>query len=368
MEELTGISVEDAIRLITVAPPQDAILLVGPPGFGKSACPRIAAQIMKARYWPMYAGTKEAVELQGLPHLSRRGGRLYGDWAPFQGMFPLKDEDHSGPIIINLDDIGHAAPSVVKAAVRCVYGDGDKRYMGNHELYSDIRIVGTSNLHTHRAGAHRFETYVTNRITQVSVLPDALQWCTWALEHGVNPLVASFVRWKRTVTDFTPEKDAFMSPRSLEKLGRFVDSLAASNTNGSILRAVTLGTIGPEAGSEFLAYHALAADLPDMDDFFAGKKIKIPTRPEVQYMFVSTVVQAAGEKDIPLVTKLIGDMTEKGGAGGFEVAAFLTFECLKGSAKKLRGVATQQGLYKWLQEYGKYLPALLGIAALGGLW
>ena len=345
------ISIAEAKSLIKAAPPEDAILLTGPPGFGKSSAVAQAAAESDWHYWPIYAATLEAVELRGLPHLNNSKA----EWAAFRGVLPLADEPHEGVIAINIDDAGQSAPSVLKAIVRTVYGDGTERKCGTHALYPNVRIYGTSNLHTHRAGAHRFETYVTNRVTTVEIAPDPAQWATWALEHGVNPIVVGYVQWSKTITDFAPEKDAFMSPRSLEKLGRFVDSLGAAGINGSILREVTMGTIGAEAGSQFLAYHALSAKLPDMDKLLAGDAVKLPTRPEVQYMLVSTIVRVAEEKHVPVVAGLINKLTETGGTG-FEVAAFLTLECVKGSATKLRGVRTRPELYRWLSTYGRYLP------------
>lgn len=348
-----GLSINDAIRLIKIAPADAIIGLVGPPGFGKSAAPRIAAEQMKWQYVCRYLALMEAVEINGLPFLDNETGD--GRWAPFRGLFPLDRDKLDGTILLCLDDLGQASPSVTKAGVRVAYGDGIERMVGMHSLYPNTRIVFTSNLHTHRAGAHRFESYVGNRVTVVEIEPDAREWCTWAIGAGVHPSVVGYVSWSKQITDFDPAKDAFMSPRSLEKLGRFISALESNGVNGGTLRAVTYGTIGEQAGSQFLAYHALANKLPDMDAVLAGESVKLPTQPEVQYMFVTSFIQAAKEKHVPVAAKLIQQLTEAG-ATGFEVAAFLTFECLKGSAEHLRGVRTQPALYKWLSDYGKYLP------------
>lgn len=347
-----GISIAQAIELCKNAPRDRAILLTGAPGFGKSSAIVQASHEAGWRYWPLYLATKEAVELQGLPHLDGERGK----WAAFDGVLPLASDSFTGTIAVNIDDAGQAAPSVLKAAIRAVYGDGERRFMGNHELYHDIRIFGTTNLAQHRAGAHRFETYVANRVTTVEVEPDAMEWCRWAQAHSIEPSVIGFVLFTKQVTDFDPAKDAFMSPRSLASLSEFVQSLGSAGINGAVLQAVANGTIGEQAGTQFTAFHALAADLPDMDAVLRGDKVKLPTRPEVQYMFISSFIRAARETHVPIAASLIQRMTEEGSATGFEVAAFLTFEALKGSADKLRGIRTQPALYKWLAEYGRYLP------------
>jgi len=349
---LTIAQLKEAGRL---APPDAIVIASGPPGYGKSSAWWQLAQELDETYWPLYLATKEAVEMNGLPRVFEKDGRFYGEWAPFAGVFPLACETYPKRIRINLDDIGQATPSVVKAAIRCVYGDGSKRLMGAHELYPDIRICGTTNLHTHRAGAGRFETYAANRVTFLEVEPDWHEVFSCLLGRNAHPSVTGFIGWTKTVTDFAADKDAFMSPRSLENLSKWRNAFASASVNGDLLRAAAVGTIGPEKGTEYLAYDALSSDLPDMDAVLEGKRVKLPTRPEVQYMFVSTLVRAATAEHVPVIAPLITQLTEAG-ATGFEVAAFLTFECLKGSAVKLRGLNKQPALYKWLSEYGKYLP------------
>jgi hypothetical protein len=354
-----GISIQEAVRLTCIAPPDAILGFVGPPGFGKSSIPALAAKQMGWSYICRYLALMEAVEINGLPHLIESNGQMSGRWAPFKDLFPLADDMVAGveygTVLLCLDDLGQATPSVTKAGVRVAYGDGIDRMVGMHKLFPNTRICFTSNLHTHRAGAHRFESYVGNRVTVVEIEPDAREWATWAIAAGVHPSVIGYVSWSKQITDFDPAKDAFMSPRSLEKLGRFITALDANSVNGATLRAVTYGTIGEQAGSQFLAYHALADKLPDMDAVLRGDKIALPTKPEVQYMFVTSFIQAAKKEHVPVAARLINELTDAG-ATGFEVAAFLTFECLKGSGEHLRGIRTQPALYKWLSEFGKYLP------------
>ena len=352
----TGISFGQAVTLCLHAPADDPIILVGPPGVGKSHVPQAVALALKASYWPLYLGVLEAVEINGLPHLYEKDGRKYGAWGPFSGLLPLQGEGREGHIVINPDDIGQASPSVAKAAIRSFYGDGLRRMVGAHELYHDVRIIGTSNLHTHRAGAHRFETWVTGRCNIVRVVADPLEWVQWAVGAGVHPSLTSWVQFTKQVTDFAPDRDQFMSPRSLTKLSGYLYNLEKDGTNGAVMRACVYGKIGETAGSAFEAWYKFREELPDMDAILEGRKVKLPTKPEVQYMFVTTLLQAAKEEHVPIVGRLISDLTEAG-ATGFEVAAFLTYECLKGAGgEKLRGIRTQSSLYKWLSEYGKYLP------------
>jgi hypothetical protein len=349
------LSVEESIDLLCASPEDSILGFIGPPGFGKSSIPQQAAKRLNQAYRCLYLALMEVVEINGVPHLVNKStGEVVGKWAPFDNLFPLAHEEHP-KTILNLDDLGQATPGVTKGGIRIAYGDGLDRMVGQHKLHPNVRVCFTANSHLHRSGAHRLEAYVQNRCCLIHVEPNPLEWVTWYLAHNGNPRIAGWIRFTKTVTDFAPEKDAFMSPRSLVKLGEMLDALAAAGVNGRIHRAVAYGIIGEQAGSGFLAYDALSDGLPDMDAVLRGDKVKLPERAEVQYMFAAAVLQATKEKHVPLVAQLITDMTKVGGTG-FEVAAFLTFEALKGGASHLRAIRTQTSLYKWLGEYGKYLP------------
>ncbi len=353
---MTTISVQQAIEVIKAAPNDIVIGLVGPPGVGKDAAFIQAAQQQGWEYWNRYVAVMEIVEINGCPTVNRETERAA--WAPFDGVFPLaRDADRYGgkTIQVVLSDIGQAAPAVQKAVVRAGYGDGHTRAVGVHPLYQKTRIGFTSNLHTHRAGAHRFESYFSNRVTVLEIQPDPLEWVHWYLENDGHPLVAAFVRWTKEVTDFKPEKDSFMSPRSLVRLGEWLKACQTAEIKDAAVQAIVYGTIGPEAGSKFQAYAALATELPDMDAVLAGHKVQLPTRPEVQYMFATTLLTAARPEHAPIVARIILELTD-GAGSGLEVAAFITMEAIKGAATNLRGLASQPELYEWISKYGRYLP------------
>jgi transcriptional regulator of aromatic amino acid metabolism len=152
-----SLTFEQCVELCLHVPPNEPVIIVGPPGIGKSHVPQEVARRLNAKYWAVYLATLEVVEANGLPHLARKDGKLYGAWANFRGLLPLEGEGHDGPIVLNPDDFGQANPGVAKAFIRAFYGDGTRRMIGQSELYHDVRIIGTSNLHTHRAGAHRLK-------------------------------------------------------------------------------------------------------------------------------------------------------------------------------------------------------------------
>ncbi len=78
----------------------------------------------------------------------------------------------------------------------------------------------------------------------------------WASAHDINPSVVAFVSRTKQVMDFAPEKDVFMSPRSLETLGRLIDAFGKAKVDDATLRAAVLGTIGEQAGTKFIAHNS----------------------------------------------------------------------------------------------------------------
>ena len=85
-----SISLKQAEDIIVFGPEQDCIVLVSPPGTGKSSAAVRAAQRMSAVYLPVYAATMEAIDARGLPMPvdAPKGGKLVGWAAPSHGSWP----------------------------------------------------------------------------------------------------------------------------------------------------------------------------------------------------------------------------------------------------------------------------------------
>jgi len=378
------ISLKQAEQVLLAAPEQDCVILSSAPGTGKSSIGARAAAIMGAQYWPVYAATYEAVDARGLPYVYDSNSHKNVGWAaPACLPLALDAEKYDGrTVLVNLDDLFQAPPPVQRAFVRCIYGDGQVRHIGDFPLYEHLRFIGTGNREQDRAGVYRPETYVNDRITYVEVEPDVDEWVAGAIagfphgepdqsyaqlrskinqavKLGIPDSLVAYVKWSKQCYSFSTEQRSFLSPRSLERLGRFMRAFEAAGVNGAMLAEVATGTIGEAEAVKFMAFHKLREELPDTDAILRGEDVKLPAKTEVLYILVTAVVRAARAQHVAALAKLLKRLaevqTENGGHVGVEVSAYLLGECLHGScSKEVYAIRNQPDVIKWLSKNFQY--------------
>ena len=283
------ISLKRAEDILVHAPEQDCVVLVSPPGTGKSSIVVRAARRMGAMYMPVYAATMEAVDARGLPMPIEgpKGQKMVGWAAP--SFLPLEMElsKYQGQtVLVNFDDWFQAPPPVLRATVRSIYGDGGERKIGDFPVFKGARFVATGNREQDRAGVYRPETYVNDRITYIEVEPDVDDWVSGAIggfsqpeadeaypetrkrinagvAKGIPDVLVAYVKWCKQVYDFSTEARSFLSPRSIERLGRFIRAFEAAQLIGddgdALLLEVANGTIGEVQSAKFMAFSELMA-------------------------------------------------------------------------------------------------------------
>lgn len=387
-----AISLKQAEQVIVHGPEQDCIVLVSPPGTGKSSIVVRAAQRMGAMYMPVYAATMEAVDARGLPYPEnatewetpeQRSNLKRVQWAA-PSFLPLEMEmaKYKGrAVLVNFDDWFQAPPPVLRATVRSIYGDGGERRIGDFPVFKGARFVATGNREQDRAGVYRPETYVNDRITYIEVEPDADDWCSGAIggfgkaapdagyaetrkainravAEGVPDVLIAFVKWGKMVYDFTTEARSFLSPRSIERLGRFMKAFdAAQLKDDRLLMEVACGTIGDAQATKFMAFYKLRDELPDTDAILRGEDVPLPPRSEILYILCTAILRAAKKQHVDAVVKLINRLSTleaKGMKVGVEVSAYLFRECYAGHNPELLGVRARPETMKWIQRHGRY--------------
>jgi hypothetical protein len=373
-----AVTLKQAEDILVHGPEQDCIVVVSPPGTGKSSAAVRAAIRTGEQYVPVYAATMEAIDARGLPGYGKDGDVTWA--AP--SFLPLARQKHGDTrFLVNFDDWFQAPPPVQRATVRSIYGDGHERRIGDFPIHKHVRFMATGNREQDRAGVYRPETYVNDRITYVEVEPDCDEWVSGAINgfakpepdpdyattraainkavaKGVPDELIAYVKWSKQVYDFSTEQRSFLSPRSIERLGRFIRAFDAAGINGSTLHEVATGTIGEAQAVKFMAFHKLRSDLPDTDAILRGENVELPAKTEILYILCTAIVRAGKKEHCAAVAKLIDKLahteTSTGMKVGVEVSAYLFRECLHGAAQELRGVKMNPLCMKWLQEHGKY--------------
>src|SRR5262245_11029746 len=202
----------ELVELLLTLPADRTPFIWGPPGIGKSALVREAAEFLDLPCVTLL-GTQIAPEdLIGVPRVrSIDGGGFATEFCPPKAI--LRTE----PFLLFIDELNSAVPDVQKAFYSLIL---DRR-LGDYVLPGGSRVVGAGNRVEDRALVRPMATALANRMVHVALGPDAEAWLAWGASHGVHALVLAFIRarpdrlFELPPTDATP---AYPTPRAWHML------------------------------------------------------------------------------------------------------------------------------------------------------
>ncbi|GAC1544828.1 MAG: MoxR family ATPase [Polyangiales bacterium] len=279
------------LLLRSLAPHRTAFVW-GPPGVGKSAIVREAADALGLPCVTLL-GTQLAPEdligvprIQQLPATDGAGGaaRFVTEFCPPRGV--LRDT----PYVLFVDELNSAVPDVQKAFYSLIL---DRR-LGDYELPEGSRVVAAGNRIEDRALVRTMATALANRMVHVALEPTPGAWLAWGARAGVNPLVLAFVRTRPERLFETPPEDqtpAYPTPRSWHML-----SDALVGVPDLLWPALAAGSVGDRAGAEFASFARRAREVPTIDDVASGKAA-VPRDPELVYFLGAACLSALERTD-----------------------------------------------------------------------
>lgn len=283
------------------------VLLVGPPGMGKTS---------RLEQYEQYSG-RPVIVFQGT-------GRDHTDLAGFP--MPIKDEDGSRvtrytlpPLLTRIRDTGAAEgvivmdeapqwePLLQKAATPLLF----ERRIGDFQLPDGWNVWMTGNRVQDRAGAGKLFSHTRNRISVVEVEFDIDGWLSWAEQNGVHPMIRAFAAFKPGLfaMEVPSGDDPYLTARSLTLAGNFL----ANNADGMELptdrvsRAVTQGFVGAAATElfAFLATHQFLPTAKEIVNNPEGAKCPGRDRPDAAYAALMLAVDVANKNTVDQCAKYI---------------------------------------------------------------
>jgi MoxR-like ATPase len=252
--------------------------LQGPPGIGKTAIIAQAAREAGKNLITFALPTCESVDLRGLPTVVDGATR----WAS-----PLPKD---GVGILLLDELASAAPDVQAASHHIVHAEQGS----DMSLPLGWHIVLTGNRAVDKAHFRATAAPLRNRLTIIQAEADVKGWADWAMEHGIDPVVTAFLRWRPEllVTKEVPNEGGFPSPRAWEA----VSNILSLTVNTSVEWEMILGTVGEGATTEFAAYLRTARELPGIEELVHNQaKAQVPTSPAQLYALTTCLAQYTRE-------------------------------------------------------------------------
>jgi hypothetical protein len=293
------------MRVITVSEAQAAIEhvairlnepigLLGQFGGGKTAAVEQAAAKLDAHLCKFLLGQYDTVDLKGTPWVAEKSGYKSTVWRPASTLpfvgnpdFP-EDKD----IILFLDE----ATSATIPVMGVCYQLTNERRVGEHVLMPRVRIVLAGNRESDKGIVTRIPMPLCNRITWYEVGIDLTEWCNWALQHDVPPVIVSFLQFRKgLLCNYEPAKaeKVVATPRTWEKASKYY---ADEHMPRLLKEASISGAIGEGVATEFWAFvnvwQEILALMPSI--FKDPTKAKLPEKLDLRY---AVSVALSGELD-----------------------------------------------------------------------
>ncbi|MDB5311453.1 MAG: hypothetical protein JWO38_5655 [Gemmataceae bacterium] len=239
-----SVTLSQAKELIRCLADAESVLLLSPPGVGKSEMVRQVAAGAGLEVRSLL-GTQIAPEdVSGVPKVV--GSRAV--FCPPRLLLPGDDK----PFCLFLDELPAAPPEVQKAFYSLLL----ERRIGEYRLPPGTWVVAAGNRSEDRVLVRTLSSALLNRVFVIPLRVDRDEWQTWAEANGIRADVRAFVRFvpQSLQRPAPPDPVPFSTPRAWALLSRDLDLAEAAGKLGTDeRRALAFGRLAPHDAGLFCA-------------------------------------------------------------------------------------------------------------------
>jgi hypothetical protein len=262
----------EQIANLIMSNPEDAVMIQGEMGIGKTAVGHTLAQRLPTHKFLYLDFNNMGAEDAFVPNFKTIDERGVVSMVPNEQLGLHLEQ----PVILMMDEYGKGNISLKNSMTRIL----NEAEAYGYKLHPDSLRFATTNLGAEGVGDILF-AHQRNRVTMVTMAkPSVEQWLAWGINNNVNPAVLGWVRETpqclHSFAQYTqPDENqyihhpksaraAFVTPRSLARAGRWVDK--QSQIDEVSLTAALIGTVGERAALDMSAWIQLSHDLPKLVD------------------------------------------------------------------------------------------------------
>jgi hypothetical protein len=175
------VTLNEASELIGYLAHQESLLLLSPPGIGKTDMVKEAAKIAGLECRSLL-GTQIAPEdISGIP-------RIVGERSVFCPPRVLLPESKE-PFCLFLDELPACTPDVQKACYSLLL----ERRIGEHLLPEGSWVVAAGNRAQDRAMVRTVSSALLNRVIVLNIRVDVSEWLAWADNHQIDRNIRTYI-------------------------------------------------------------------------------------------------------------------------------------------------------------------------------
>lgn len=288
-ESRTVTAVQARKSLLKAFRVQRPLFLWGPPGIGKSELVEGITNELGGLMIDLRLGQMEPTDIRGIPFYNKDIGKM--DWAP---PVELPDEETASQypiVVLFLDELNSAAPSVQSAAYQLILN----RRIGKYRLPDNVVMVAAGNRESDKGVTYRMPTPLANRFIHQEMKVDFPSWQEWAVNNRIHKDVVGYLSFaKQDLYDFDAKSAsrAFATPRSWTFVSQLLDEAEDDDTTMNLIA----GTVGEGLAVKFMSHRKIAGKMPNPKDILDGKVKDLQVK-EVSAMYSLVISMCYELKD-----------------------------------------------------------------------
>jgi len=261
------------------------IFMWGAPGIGKSELIEGIVKEMPGSCLmiDMRLALMEPTDLRGYPFRNPETNQM--EWAPPADLPSQELADMYDMIILFLDELNSAPPSVQAAAYQLVLNGR----IGQYKLPKNVRIVAAGNRETDRGVTYRMPSPLANRFRHINMDINFEDWSVWAVNNKVHQDVVGYLTYsKADLFDFDPKtsSQSFATPRSWTFVSEILSTEGFDHADDFEQKAEIAGAVGEGMAIKFCEHRKVASKLPNPEDVLTGKVKTLKVKEKsAQYSF-----------------------------------------------------------------------------------
>ena len=242
-------------------------------------------------------------------------------------------------LIIILDDVGQAMPSVQAALMQLVR----ERSVNGKKISNNVRFVLCTNRKGDKAAVTGLIEPLKSRCTIVALDVHADDWRQWAAGAGMPPELIAFSKLcPDLLHKFVPTSDVTNSP--CPRGWGAVGVLQNKGVPAAIEYEIYGGTCGEEFAAKYCAFLKTYREMPNPELWIKDPEKELPENESTLYALTSALAYMANAKNVGQIFKVAMRLDA-------EFSTFLVFSMVQ----RQKSLASNAGMGLWAKKFAPYL-------------